>query len=233
MRSIDKPDYLNNCYDCAIKMLLFKFLSKDELELLNRDRLVMQFSAGELIYKQGSSYTHIMSLTSGLVKLYFEDSGRKIITRFIRPTEFIGGPGMYIDNKHHNSASAVEDSTLCFLNLNNFKSVIRQNGIFAEGLLKIISSKTMPVFERVISLSIKQMPGLVAEALIYLSEYVYKNNAFNLTVSRQDIAEYCGLTTESVIRTCKTFKDDKLIKLQGNYLEIIDYDKLKHIIITG
>lgn len=233
VHTLKKSENIDNCFDCKIKTMLFNFLTKDELDLLDKERFVMEFKAGELIYKQGSSYTHVISLTSGLVKLHILEGNKNVITRFIRPTEFIGGPGMYVDNKHHNSATAVEDSVLCYINLNNFKSVVRRNGIFAEELIKIISYKGLASFERLMSLSVKQMPGLVAEAIIYFSEIIYKNKTFNLTISRQDIADYCGLTKESVIRTFKDFKEDRLIKLDGNYMEILDYNTLQRISKTG
>lgn len=233
MHTLKKPLQLENCKDCEIKEELFQYLTKEELEIINKDRFLMQFKAGELIYKQGSSYTHVISLTTGLVKTFIDEGNKSVITRFIRPTEFIGGPGMYVDNKHHNSAIAVEDSVLCYINLDNFKSVIRKNGLFAEELLKVVSAKGLASFERLISLSVKQMPGLVAEALIYFSEYIYKNNVFNITMSRQDIADYCGLTKESVIRTFKDFKEEGLIKLDGNHMEILEYNSLVRISKTG
>ena len=233
MHTINKPIGLDNCFDCAIKALFFRNLSKEELSLIDKDRFVTQFKAGELIYKQGSPYTHVISLTEGLVKLHIEEGNRNVISRFIRPTDFIGGPGMYVDNKHHNSATAVEDSVLCYINIDNFKSIIRNNGTFAEELIKGISTKGLASFERMMSMSVKQMPGLVAEAVIYFSEYLYKQKAFNLTMTRQDIADYCGLTKESVIRTFKDFKEGGLIKLDGNYLEILDYSSLQRISKTG
>ena len=233
MHTVRKPNILDNCFDCSVKTILFKHLNKDELELLNNERFVMQFNAGELIYKQGSPYTHVISLTTGLVKLHIEDTNRTVITRFIRPTEFIGGPGMYVDNIHHNSATAIEDSVLCYINLNNFKAIIRSNGQFAEELMKVVSAKGLASFERMMSMSVKQMPGLVAEAIIYFSEYVYKQKAFNLTMTRQDIADYCGLTKESVIRTFKDFKSENLIKLDGNYMEILNFPTLLRISKTG
>jgi CRP/FNR family transcriptional regulator, polysaccharide utilization system transcription regulator len=233
MHTLKKPDILENCFDCTFKTMLFRFLAKDELALMNKDRFVMQFKAGELIYKQGSPYTHVISITTGLVKLYIEEGNRTVITRFIRPTDFIGGPGMYVDNKNHNSAAAVEDSTLCYINVDNFKSIVRRNGLFAEELMKGVSSKGLTAFERLMSLSVKQMPGLVADVLIFFSEQIYKNTTFNLTVSRQEIADYCGLTKESVIRTLKDFKDEGLIILDGNYLKILNPEALKRICKTG
>ena len=233
MHTLTKPDYRENCASCSIKASLFKHLSRDEQAVVNKDFFVMHFKAGELIYKQGGEYTHVISLSSGLVKLYIEESNKNVVTRFIRPIDFIGGPGMYVDNKHHNTASAVEDVTLCYFNLDNFKSIIRKNGLFAEELIKSISSKGLDSFDRMRSMTVKQMPGLVAEAILHFSDYVYKANAFNLTITRQDIADFCGLTKESVIRTFKDFKEEGLIHLDGNYMKVIDLPALQRISKTG
>ena len=52
---------------------------------------------------------------------------------------------------------------------------------------------------------------------------------FELPVSRREIAEYIGMTTENVIRTLSEFRRDKLIKINGKEIEIADYDTLEKI----
>jgi CRP-like cAMP-binding protein len=233
MKIKNKVHDLENCMGCSLKGHMFRHLSEEELDIMNSGRYVMHFKAGELIYKQGSHIDHVISLTSGLVKLYIENKYKSVIIRFIRPVAFIGGPGMYVDNMYHNSAAAVEDSIFCFIKVDNFKRVILSNAHFAEELLKSVSTISLSVFERLTSMSVKQTPGLVADALIYFSDYVYKSKCMNLTMSRQDIADYIGLTKEGVIRSFKEFKDSGLINLKGNCLEIIDYNYLKRISEIG
>jgi CRP/FNR family transcriptional regulator len=79
----------------------------------------------------------------------------------------------------------------------------------------------------------KQMPGRVSDALLYLSEDIFESLEFDITLSRQDLADLCGLSKESVIRILKDFKTSRFIELSGNDLKILDRDALKRISVSG
>lgn len=223
----------DNCTDCDIRSPVFGVLTNEEKYLLNKDRYIVKYKPGELIYKQGSSYTHVISLTSGLVKLYIEGSQKELITRICRPVEFIGGSGMYIDNKHHNSAAAVSNVSVCYIEVNQFKDIVRKNAMFAEELIKMISTRRLYSFERLGSFMQKQMTGRIAEAILYLSEQIFQMGKFDMILSRQDLANFCGVTKEGLIRTLKEFKEAGLISLDGTYLEILDNKTLKKVSLHG
>lgn len=223
----------NNCDECNIKSPIFSILNSKDSEFLNFDRYSVSYKPGELIYKQGSSYTHLINLTSGLVKLYLEGNQKELITRICKPFEIIGGSGVYIDNKHHNSAAAITEVNACFVDVKRFKEIIRKNALFAEEYIKIISERRLYSFERLGSVMQKQMPGIVAEAIIYLSEKIFDSARFDIQLSRQELANYCGITKEGLIRTMKEFKDEKLITLEGNILEILDGKTLHKISALG
>jgi len=223
----------NNCNECDIKSPLFSVLTEKETGILNKDRYTVKYKPGELIYKQGSSYTHVISLTSGLVKLYIEGSQKELITRICRPVEIIGGSGMYIDNKHHNSAAAVTEVNLCYIDVRQFKEVVRSNSVFAEELIKEISERRLYSFERLGSVMQKQMTGRVAEAILYLSEKIFSSEKFDMILSRQELANYCSVTKEGLIRTIKEFKEAGILSLEGNLVEIHDIKTLQKISTHG
>jgi CRP/FNR family transcriptional regulator len=77
------------------------------------------------------------------------------------------------------------------------------------------------------------MPGRVADALIYLSEQIFETNPFNVSLSRQDLADMTSLSKESFIRILKEFKDEGIIKMNGDFMEIIKMDSLKKISLVG
>lgn len=222
-----------DCTKCEIIQPLFRLLTHDQLNYINSDRFEVVYKKGELIYKQGTSYTHMISLTSGLVKLYMETRKKKFIYRVAKPVDLIGGPGLYTDNKHHNSATALTDITACYLEIDRFRKMIKENALFAEGYLKIVSERSENAFERLLSLSHKQIPGLVAERLLSLSKNTYNSISFLLDLSRQDLADFCGITKESVVRVLKEFKDDGYIRVSNNHIEILDKNSLQRISELG
>jgi CRP/FNR family transcriptional regulator, polysaccharide utilization system transcription regulator len=222
-----------DCTDCDSKQSLFRFLRPEDYELINKDRFVVGFKKGELIYKQGTSFTHVIYLVSGLVKIYMETKSRNLIIRVAKPMEFIGGPGMYTSERHQNSTMAMTNVCACFINISSFKEVVRSNSMFSEELLKLISEKGQQVFERLMSISHKQSPGLVAEALVYFSEGIYQSPTFDLNLTRQEFGDFCGMTKESAIRVLKDFKEEGIVKVEENHFEILDLQALKRISEIG
>ena len=185
------------------------------------------------MFKQGTPSSHFICITSGLAKIYIEGYGKNLILSLVKPVDYILGPGVYIDNKHYFSASAVEDSTACLVDTTIFKKLVRSNADFAEDFIKRISSQTLFNFEQVISLTQKQMHGRIADALFYLSEKIYCATPFNMRISRQDLADISGMSKESAIRILKEFKEEGILSVDGNLFEVLNTKQLKQISETG
>ena len=219
-----------NCNECNSKSPLFSLLRPEELDLLNQDRFEVSFRAGEMIFKQGSASTHALMLNTGMAKLYLEGhNGRNLILKIVKPVQMFGGPGIFLDQRNYYSAAAIEDCTVCFINVKNFKSAVRSNPDFAEKFIEMINRNSIFTFGRFMDLTQKQMPGRVADALLYLSEDIYESSHFEIHLSRQDLADMTSLSKESFIRILKEFKDEGIIKMNGDVIEIIKPGSLKKI----
>ena len=71
----------------------------------------------------------------------------------------------------------------------------------------------------------------MAKALVDIHEKFNKDGAKNLIeFSREDIAQYVGTATESLIRTLSDFKSEKLIDIKSGKISIINLDKLKNLL---
>ncbi len=79
----------------------------------------------------------------------------------------------------------------------------------------------------------KHLRGRIAHVLLYFAEYIYHSNEYDLPISRKEIAEYIGMTTENVIRTMSEFRKDKIIKINGKTIEIINKPLLEKISALG
>ncbi|NVO20291.1 MAG: Crp/Fnr family transcriptional regulator [Bacteroidetes bacterium] len=229
-----KSGVQTGCHYCGTRADIFDCLCEAEMESIDTQRIEVHFKAGELIFKQGTPHLHFLCLTSGMVKLYIEGfDDKNLIIGIVKPVEYILGPGIYVDNKHHYSAMAIEDSTACLIEAGIFKSLIRTNPDFAEAFIKKVSMLSILNFEQVISLTQKQMPGRIADVLIYLRQKIYSINPFQTTLSRQDLADMSGMSKESAIRILKDFKDEGIIKVEGNHFEILNEEQLQNISQTG
>ena len=76
------------------------------------------------------------------------------------------------------------------------------------------------IFNRLMSQSHKQLPGRIADVILYFSETIYNNHIFSFPLTRRELAELSGTTKESFIRTLTEFKNDRIIELNGSDVEI-------------
>lgn len=219
-----------NCCSCSMKSPLFQVMTKEELELININKRQVSFKKGEIIVKQGAPMSHVISFTSGIAKVYIEGSAnRNLVLRFIKPTNFLGAPGIFANQIHYSTVCAVEESSVCFIDIHVFKEVIRMNPKFAEQFMELISWNGIFNYERFICLTQKNTHGRLADSLIYLHEQIFNERNYQITTSRQDMAELTGMSKDSVIRTLKELNEEGVIEIGKQYIRIVEMDKLKKI----
>jgi CRP/FNR family transcriptional regulator len=219
---------------CSCKSPLFYFLSDAELELIQKNKISVLFKKGETIRKQGTFMTHVISVNSGLAKVYLEGvNDTTTIIRIVKPTNFIGGPGMYLDQIHHYTLSAITDTMVCFINLQVFKEIIDTNKRFAQEFLRDFSLNVLSVYNRLVYLTNKQMPGRMADTLIYLFDEIFQSSKFNLYLSKQDFADLSGMSKESAIKVLRDFQNNGIIRILDDEMELLDPEALNRISKIG
>lgn len=222
-----------SCNECSRKSEMFNYLSPHELDFITKHKYEIKYKKGEILKKQGTHLSHVVSINSGLVKMYIEGyRGKNLILRIINSTNFIGGPGLYFDQKHHYSVMALTETNACFIEVHAIKQIIRTNPEFAAEFIKEISKNTLSTYERLISISQKQIPGRISDALLYLSRDIFKSNIIHSSITKNDLSELAGMTKDSVIKILREFKEDGIIKMDKD-IEILDEDKLIKISNVG
>jgi CRP/FNR family transcriptional regulator len=187
-----------------------------------------------MILKQGTSATHVLSLVGGIVKIYIEGIGNKnLLLNLLESWALIGGPGVHVDHKIHYSVAALTDVTICFIDANHFKNVTEKNAAFANQLINHMSLRAVNMFNKLVSLTQKQMHGRMADGLLYLTNGFYKSDTFTMHLSRQDIADMTAMSKDSAIRILKEFERDGVISIDGRELKILDMLQLMEISQKG
>ncbi len=229
-----KSDNCISCETCNERSPLFSLLSREELAIMNSGRFEVQFDAGETIVKQGTSASHMMVITKGMAKLFLQGvDQRNLILDLILPWKLFGGPGLFTDMRYHYTVTALEKTFVCFVSAENVRKVIRLNPDFAESILKHCNRNGAANFDRLISLTQKQMPGRLADTLLYMVNEVFKSPKFTLPISRLELGEMSNMTKESVTRILKEFESEGIIALDNKSVEILKLDILKDISIRG
>jgi CRP/FNR family transcriptional regulator len=225
---------INSCESCTRRWKNFQHLTTEELTLINENRYEATFKPGEIILKQGSPTSNALFMASGMAKSYIEGlNGKNFIISIVLPGRLILGPGAYVDMRHSYTVSAISSVQACFINLEIFKQIVKTNGVFAESLIEDISAKSLVSLNRMVNLSQKKMPGRLAETLLYFSDDIFKNDEYEMVLSRQELGEMTNMAKECVVRILKDFEESNVIYSDSSKIKILDKEKLKQISLKG
>lgn len=192
-----------------------------EAEEIRSHTHLVSYQKREVIFRQNTPTSHVIFIKSGLIKIYKEGRNKRNFTlKIATPGEFIGLMSNYGDEMHQFSASAILSAEIGYINQQVFNNIIRKNSDFAINLLKTLSIEGLYIFERLLSQSHKQLPGRIADVILYFSDVIFKKEEFEFPVTRRELAELAGTTKESFIRTLAEFKNDKIISLEGSKVSI-------------
>ena len=223
-----------DCLTCSFRSPMFDLLTTEELLLMRENRIPVTFRKGETIRKQGAAMTHVISVTHGLAKLFRErENEDSAILRIVRPTNFIGGPGIFYEPVHHFTVSALTETCVCFIDLQVFKNILDNNKRFQEAFLRDFSMVALASYYRLIELSRKQAPGRMADALLYLFEDVYGKHKFRLHLSKHDMADLAAISRESSAKLLREFQNMGILELTKDEFILLDPEALKRISRTG
>lgn len=211
----------------------FDNFPKELLQEVSDNQVSLNYNKGEIINKQGGFASHIIFVVDGLIKIYKEHKNKNLILKIVKPGEFIGLTSLFNNGIFNYSAASIDSSKVYSINADVIKKLIRNNSDFAEKIIAQINQNMTQFFERTISLTQKQLHGRIADIILLLSRDIYKADKFNMLLSRRDVAEFCGMSTESAIRILKEFNNDKIVNIEGKNIEIISYQLLERLSEVG
>ncbi len=222
------------CRNCPVKSCAVSVLTESEQELLANNVSEANFDKGETLFKENSLNAHIAYLQTGLVKMHMRaPNGKDYIFKIVSTPAYLGLPTVFGDRVNNYSATALEPTTACFIDIDTFRYLIHNNGKFAYEIIADICRNELTEFKRFVLQSHKQTAGRIAGALLYFAESVYGSNTFQLPLSRTELSEWVGASRESVTRMLMSFKNDGLIRINKKQVTLLEPEMLREIEYAG
>lgn len=232
MKRID--DLLNKPINELLQIPYAELLTNAELNKLYENSNSVSFKNKEVIIRQGTPVSHIMYVKKGYVKIFKEGrNSNYIILKIEKENNFLGMLSVFGNELHKYSVSSIDDTEIGFVDITVFKQVLQNNGKFSYQIISALSNYGLFIFDRLMSQSHKQLPGRIADVILYFSEEIYGSTNFKFPFTRKELAELAGTTKESFIRTLTEFKNDKIIKLDGSSVEIVSMDNIRMLSRLG
>jgi CRP-like cAMP-binding protein len=207
-------------------------LSEEESVRMTRVRI--DFRRGETICKQGALNAYIMIHADGLAKAYLEGYQEKGLNfKIIQPFDFVGLTSIKEADCYRFSVSAITPCTMYLVDKEEFLRILAQNQRLNEYLITYYCNFTGHLFTRLHCVANKQAPGRIADVLLYLTGEVFQKNQIPAVISRKDIAELAGMSTESAVRILSELKNDNIIRTNKDGIELLKPDLIRTISIAG
>ena len=225
---LDKSHKYVSCATCqARKKSLFSANFDENLSHLEEHKSCSYFKKNQPLFIEGSFPRGVYCLNQGKVKVFARgDEGKEQIIHIAKEGEIIGFRAMFSGDMYKVSATALEDANICFISKDDFLDMIDTNPTLRNGIMRELSKELGERAVFITNMAQKSVRERLAAALIILDD-VYSGEQINLT--REDLANFVGTATETLIRLLKDLKEEGVIDIHTRKLEIIDKDKLMKI----
>jgi len=192
-------------------------LSTAELAELDRFSTTLHLPAGATFVHEGDPADHCFNITAGSAKIYkLLPDGRRQVIGFLFTGDFLGtatrGP-------YGISAEAMTPLSLCRFERTSFRAVLSRLPALEHALLDRTADELEAAREQMLLLGRKAARERVASFLLSLSRRAVRlgrvADPVQLPMGRTDIADYLGLTTETVSRVLTQLRTEGMIRLNG------------------
>ena len=222
-----------SCHACTLAELCLP-RGLDETEIERLDGIVERhrpLPRGEHLFRMGDSFRSLYAMRSGSIKTYTStEDGNEQILGFHLPGELLGLDGLEKES-HACAAVALESAAVCELPFTRLEELCRILPGLQRQMMRLIGKEVVTEHAMLLLLGKKNAEERLASLLLSLSarfkQRGFSEREFNLSMSRQDIANYLGLTVETVSRLFTRFQGDDLLSVQRRHIRIQDMDRLR------
>jgi len=206
------------CQTCEVRdTAICKVLDDAELRQLNRISTTARLDAGGTVFYEGDDSTYLFNVVSGSLRLSkLLPDGRRQVTGFLFPGDFLG---LSIGGVYPYSAEALTAASLCRFDRPSLTRMLDRFPKLEHQLLSLASNELAQAQDHLMVLGRKTATERIATVLLKLVDRIGKRGnsgcALDLPMTRSDLADYTGLTTETVSRTLSQLKKQGIISTVG------------------
>ena len=193
---------------------------------------VETFHKKQTLYQEGKRPRYLYYLVKGKVKCFkTHPDGKEYITDLFNAGDFVGHIALIEDRNYDDSAVILEDAEIMQVPKDDFLHMIYSDISIASKFIRIITRNMKEKEERLLNLAYSSLRKRIAKALIDIStKFNQESEKKVIEISREEIAQYVGTATESLIRTLSDFKAEKLIEIRDGKILISNPEKLKNLL---
>lgn len=222
-----------SCQTCDLAELCIPLgLDKEEIDSL--DAVIQKnkkIGKKSRIYSNGEACTALYAVRSGSVKTVVVTSdGREQVTGFFLPGEIFGMDGV-ASNRYQCDAVTLEDSSFCLLSMDNLDRLSGSLMGLRQRIMTLMGRQITAGQDMMVLLGSSNAAERISAFLLSLTirnqRYGFSETDIQLSMSREDIANFLGLTIETVSRVFAGLRQEGLISYKGRMLHVDNIEGMK------
>lgn len=217
------------CDDCKVRLFsVCAALEPGELEELDRLSQVKHYPAKAMLFDQGAAAGAVFNLTEGVVRLYKSlPDGRRQIVGFALPGDFLG---LAMMDRYGVAAEAVSEVRVCRFARATFLHYVDGKPHLLRRMHEFAGHELSLAQEQMLLLGRRNADEKLAAFLLNLQARYARIGTKSVTIplpmSRQDIADYLGLTIETVSRTLTKLAREKALIVVPDGVRLLSMERL-------
>lgn len=222
----------NGCEDCNVRLFsVCAALESSELEELDRISHARQVAARTTLFEQSALAGSVFNVTEGVVRLYKSlPDGRRQIVGFALPGDFLG---LALQDRYGVTAEAIGKVSVCRFARSAFLAYIDGKPHLLRRLHEFAGHELSLAQDQMLLLGRRTAEEKIAAFLLNMQARYARIGSLSVTValpmSRQDIADYLGLTVETVSRTLTRLAREKVVLIVPDGVRLLDRERVKRI----
>ena len=215
----------NNCVQGSKS--IFCALKTEELELINQSKRCQIFEKGETIFQEAAAPKGIFCIEKGKVKVsQLGLDGKDQILHLAKDGDVMGYRATLSGDIYSCSATAIEQSHICFIPKDVFISLVEKNSKLALQIIHLFSKELKKIETNLTKITQRPVKERIAQSLLLLkNKYGLEADeaTINITIKREEIANMAGTTRETATRVLYHLQENNVIELLGKKIKIINF----------
>lgn len=227
-----KKNAIASCENCPSKKEgIFCNLNFSEIEDISHHKITNHYKKGQNLFVQGTHPFGLYCISTGNIKLtQTGPDGKESIIRIVHAGDILGHRSLFTDEDFAKTATAMEDTEVCFIDKKYILSLIDKHPSVALNVINKLSRDMGKAETKLSSLHQKNVRERLAELLLSLkaTHGVKEKDRWriDLKLTREEMATMIGTANETLIRFMTEFKDAGLIEQEGKTIYIKNIDEL-------
>ncbi|MGI6085003.1 MAG: Crp/Fnr family transcriptional regulator [Acetivibrionales bacterium] len=217
---------LHACDSCRHKLCAGRvpiFASLDSEQLLKVIKLIIhkEYKKGEYLLFEGEVTNDLIIVNKGQVKAFKNTlDGREQILYIFSEGDFFGEKNLLRDQTSNYGVEALEETHVCIIHKDDFQKLIREYPDIGIKVMEVLCQRLDRLENTVETMGTRTVGARVSSVLLEFADKFGKSSSegtiIDLPLSREGIANYIGLSRETVSRKMNSMQDEGLIEMIGN-----------------